>query len=237
MKELIAHFIIESKTMLPDYSHFVKIGGKLGFNEGGAYKDPHTHEKYYIKTGNEDHLRTEHLANQVYEHLGIPTLQPKLVTHKGRVSLASKWRDDLTPIEKYGDPVHRKDLADHLVVGAITMNHDAIGGYDNPPNISYDGKKRIIMHDPGGALGYSGTGMHKNYSDQATEIDSLRNPAYAAGRAFKHLHDQDVKSALRRVLPKFDESHITKLFADSKIENHEDKLATTIARVNYLKGL
>lgn len=237
MKELIDHFANESKAALPDTSHFTRVGEKLGYNEGGVYKNPHTHEKFYIKTGQEDHIRTEHLATKLYEHLGIPTLKPQLVMHNGKVSLASKWREDLEPIKNYGDKSHAKDLADHLVVGAILMNHDAIGGYDNPPNISYDGKKRIIMHDPGGSLGYGGSGIKKTFTDKATEIDSLRNPTYAAGRAFKHLTDPHVKAAKKRVLSKFNESHVAKLFKDSGINDHEEKLATTIARVNYLKGI
>lgn len=227
-------FLLEE---LEDFSHHEKVSNQMGSNPGGVYRDPTSGKKHYIKFyRNEEQAKSEVAASHIYHHLGVDTLNPKLVKHNGKTGVATKWSDDVSRVHPnyHKWPEHDKhQLAKHFVAGVATKNWDAIGLEHD--NVLRHKNGKLINGDLGGSFRFRAQGGHKDFGKDISEHDSLRNPHYPAGEAFGHhvLTKDHIKKAVDDV--HVDEHKIKHIFKKSGLEDHEDHAESVISRLKKLK--
>lgn len=149
-----------------DISKFKRIGGKLGYNEGGVYESA-SGLKFYIKNvKNIAAAKNEELASRIYELIGVRTVGQRVVRDRqGNSYIISQILEDLekfSPIKTNLNPSGnltglQLQLAHHAWLG----NYDVIGNYFD--NIMRDVKAGIqsenpVLIDPGASLFHRGTG-------------------------------------------------------------------------------
>ena len=172
--------------------------GTLGITRGAAFdvEDmadmvqqsaspmPQVGDKYYVKKMNvAERARSEALANDFYELLGIPV--PEVAVGANGTTISSKLVGDTVAFNP-NNPQHVAAAQDGFIADAWTSNWDVIGmGFDN---IQIDSQGRAWRIDAGGALEYRAKGIPKgaNFGDYVGELDSLRNSKInpTAGKVF-----------------------------------------------------
>jgi len=193
MQDIINQFKADSKTQLPDVSHYAHDGNEpLGSNPGGVYTDPHTHQKHYIKMyANPDQARSEVAAAKIYEKLGAKTTKPQLAMHNNQLAVITKWQGDLTPVarEDYSSlsEPQKHDLSNHFHAAVLTKNWDTVGLHFD--NLCKDATGRLCTVDTGGSFNFRAQGGHKDYGHDIGEHKSLRDPTLnpQASHAFSKL--------------------------------------------------
>jgi hypothetical protein len=161
--------------------------GTLGITRGAAFdvEDvadmtqqtasplPGVGDKYYVKKMNiPERARSEALANDFYELLGIPV--PEVAVGADGTTISSKLVGDTVDFDKT-NPDHVKAVQAGFVADAWTANWDVIGySFDN---VQIDSQGRAWRIDAGGALEWRAQGKPKNsmFGDQVGELDSLRD--------------------------------------------------------------
>ena len=213
-------------------------GTQYGSNPGGIHVSP-SGEKHYVKFySNHEQAKAEVATAKVYEHLGVSTLQPKLVNYRGHMGVASKWRDDLKPIhpKEYENPSeHMKgELAKQHVAGVLTKNWDVVGNEFDNLHKAPDGK--IVNVDLGGALHFRAMGGHKEYSPDISERHSYHDPKVNqfSAHAFKSLTNDHLHTAFHGMGDRSD-AHVTGIFAASGLKNPQHYADTFAKRRGLLK--
>lgn len=211
----------------------LKKSDRLGSNEGGVYHDDTTGESHYIKfPRNPDQAKVEVLSAKLQKLMGINTLNPKLKTVDGKLGVATKWRDDLTPIKL--DDVHEMSPEQHHHIGKIfahsvlVKNWDGVGTGVNygQGNISKDKSGKLYGLDPGGSFHYRAQGQNKPYSADITEVKTLRDPTIAPESAHVfntsfHLTPQALSHA-KNAIQGLDPDKVKSAFETSKLDNWQD---------------
>lgn len=163
-----------------------KIGSAKGSNPGGLYEKNGVH--YYLKHyKDKDQALTEVLTANIYECLGIWTLDPEYIEYEGKPSVITVFRDDLTvPAPEF----YSGKLTDYqtksiirMYLGAIlTKNWDIIGlEYDN---VMMDKNGFLYSIDQGGAFTFRARGSRKEYGPDIDDLTSLRYNDGASGAVF-----------------------------------------------------
>ncbi len=221
-----------------DISHWkAQPNTQFGTNPGGIHTSP-TGEKHYVKFyRNPDQAKAEVASAKIYEHLGVKTLEPKLVNYKGHVGVASKWRDDLKDVHpsEFDSPSNhmKTQLAKHYVAGILTKNWDSIGTeYDN---VKKTPSGDLLCVDHGGALHFRAQGAPKAYSRDIGERETFHDPVLnpQSTRAFKSLGDHHVTDAFHSM--SHAHAHIEGIFAASGLPNHKEFADTFKVRHALLK--
>jgi hypothetical protein len=207
-----------------------QTGGKLGYNDGGQFTHKQTGDEFYIKfssSGSAQQVKSEDLANKLYELLGVSTLGTSLVSFQGKTALKSSWDSALTPI-KLDDMPNEPAIMDNFVADAWLANWDVIGPDHN--NTQKSGSK-IIKVDSGGALGFHGAGSAKAFPDEVQELDSMRDPSKAkeAHKVFSHVSEANLIKGAQK-LAKVTDAHIDAIVEASKITGKAKMAATLKAR-------
>ncbi len=243
-------FLQKSQGGVPDISNdAVKIGGKLGSNEGGEYLVNGVH--HYVKTyRNPQQAATEVAAAHVYDKLGVPTLNPHIVRMGDNYGVASKWRSDLRPLgvgssynahtavlpHGYGamSEDQKNQMARHFVAAVVTKNWDAIGlAHDNV--MGTEGGK-LVNVDLGGAMRFRAQGEAKPFGDDIDEYKSLRIPGRPSGDAFNAINDTHIHKAIGQLknLNRDDLVHHFKSVGLAEPEAHADSIMGRAAKLQRM---
>jgi hypothetical protein len=157
---------------------------------------PGAGDKYYVKKMNiPERARSEALANDFYELLGVPV--PEVAVGKDGTTLSSKIVENTTSFNP-NNPDHVKAAQEGFITDAWLANWDVIGqSYDN---IQVDEDGRVWRIDAGGSLEYRAKGTPKgaNFGPYVGEIDSLQNSKLnpTAAKVFGGIsHDELVQQA------------------------------------------
>ena len=185
-----------------------EISGQKGSNAGGLYKDKVTQSLYYVKWGSKhdakgNHLRSEHLANLLYQLAGVPVPATLLIKFGGKTALASEWVKDAEPMTTQQMGAH-PTVRKYFVVDAWLANWDVVGlDTDNIVKGPASSKKgEAYRIDPGGSLLFRAQGKLKPFpADDIPELESMRDSITApqASKVFKGLTDAQLKIGARAV--------------------------------------
>lgn len=231
-----------SQTLLPE--NLGSLGtGKLGTNPGGTYKDSTTGLKYYVKAYADKQgpfpvdsgvaqAQVEHLANKIYQHLGIATAQTELIYMNdfNKICIASRWIDGAqkAPIE---EQAKANDVVRGFVADAYLKNWDVAGmDYENILKDPVTGQ--LIRSDNGGSMMFRAQGSAKEFeNDYLPELDSMRNPKHGAGKIFKGVTDADIKTQAQYLVSTLKEADIDRMVEESGLTGTIREKA-----INGLKG-
>lgn len=177
---------------VPEIKSWKQSGEQLGSNEGGQRTSPEGVKHYYKVAKNPEQARQEVASAKIHEKLGVHTLQPMLIKDNGRLGTATKWNADLvrkTPkeFEKMTEAQARVIMRIHHA-GVVTKNWDTVGlDHDNIMFHKKTGEPHAV--DQGGSFNFRAQGTHKDYTPDADEIHSYRNPDlnYSAHHVFTHI--------------------------------------------------
>lgn len=152
----------------------------MGSNPGGVHQDEAGDHWYVKHSHTDDHAHNEILANRMYEHMGVPTLEPELVRHQKGLGVATRMThlDNFNPHEDSD----RKDVSKHFGAHAFLSNWDAVGLENDNQARTHKGMTTV---DAGGALKYRAQGGPKGgaFGHSVSEWDTLRNPSMNATSA------------------------------------------------------
>ena len=213
-----------------------KVGDKAGSNEGGFFETP-AGVKYYVKVGDETHLREELAAHRLYKAAGIRVPTVQLVQIGDRIGIASKVVD----AKAVGKDVlaKLKDVQNAFVVDAWLANWDVVGL--SLDNIMVSGSKAWRI-DVGGALRFRAQGKPKGslFGSTVSEIQSLRNSNQNAQAAavFEGITNSDLVAQIKKLETRFTDGVIRSIVDSIPDLPNPDALAKVlIARRNHLVKL
>ncbi|HDR9165233.1 TPA: hypothetical protein QDB28_005683 [Burkholderia vietnamiensis] len=178
---------------------WAKTGGQKGSNEGGEFTDP-AGQKWYCKfPASESHTKNELLAAKLYEAAGVEVPVLKLISHNGKVGIASKIIDGVkkdAAVLAAGAP----GVADGFAVDAWLANWDVVGtGFDN---MQIKPSGHAVRLDVGGSLLYRAQGTPKGdkFGEHVGELKTLMDGTneYAA-HAFGKLTPQQIAESAKKV--------------------------------------
>lgn len=217
---------------ISDYTHHA--GTQYGSNPGGLHTSP-SGERHYVKFyKNPEQAQAEVTSARVYEKMGVGTVNPRLVTHSGRLGVASKWRTDLNDVThnhyEHASEGMKHELAKHFVAGVITKNWDTVGAeYDN---LKQHANGKLHCVDLGGSLHFRAQGGPKAFTPDAEEHSTYRNRAInpQAHHAFKSLTNDHLKRAFDEIKASHTDADIHHIFSKSGLPNASHMADTMIAR-------
>jgi 8-oxo-dGTP pyrophosphatase MutT (NUDIX family) len=177
---------------------WTKVGGKLGSNEGGTYKDA-SGQHWYVKTPpTADHAKNEVLTGKLYALAGAKVPETKLVGLGNKVSVASKIVPDAKELGQFShagpNVLAQKDFAADAWLG----NRDSVGTGKNNMVVSGGDLYRI---DHGGGMKYRAMGSTKAFTSDPTEFHTLRDPSINkdAADVFGKMTPQALKASIDKV--------------------------------------
>ena len=197
----------------------------MGSNPGGRYRDA-SGQEWYVKTPDtESHVRNEVLAAELYKAAGVAAPDLKVVSHNGKLSVASKWVNGLS---KAGadELASNAGATSGFGVDAWLANWDAVGmGFDN---LLVDDAGKVVRVDVGGSLLYRAQGAPKggDFGNTVTETSTLTDPSKNPNTAavFGKMSKQDMELAVAKVLAVSD-AKITELCAKYGPGSPDEKVA------------
>lgn len=174
---------------------WTKLKDKLGSNEGGLYD--FGGKQYYVKFyKNVEQAKSEVLAAQVINGLGVKTLQPQLGKIGGRTAVITPWQSVQHIAWQNGavqnlTKEQRVQLAQMYYAAVLTKNWDVLGlDYSNIGML--DGN--LVQLDTGGSFKFRAQGGAKEYGPDIAERDSLMNPTIPSGKVFSELKKIDLEA-------------------------------------------
>lgn len=185
-------------------SDLKQVGGRLGSNPGGQYKNS-AGDKFYVKHAHsEDHARSERLAAELYGLAGSPTLD--YVDVDGGKNVATRWQEPTKKSATAFSPEELRQAQSNFATHAWLANWDAAGlDYDNQAIVS--GKPTTV--DVGGSLEYRAQGGPKGekWGDTVGEWETLRDPSINRQNAkvFGGMTKEQLRSSAERVVSITDE--------------------------------
>jgi hypothetical protein len=214
-----------------DTKSWTKIGGQLGSNPGGKYKDASGQEWYGKQSKSADHAKNEVLASKLYQAAGAPVVDSDLADFDGKLGTATKWQakqGNVNP-ESAED---RAQAAKNFAVHAWLANWDAAGlSFDNQAKIN----GKLTTMDVGGALKYRAQGEEKtNWGASVGEWNTLRDPKISKQNAelFSGMSDEELKASAQAVVNVSDAKIIELVneFGPGDANAKEDMVDTLIKR-------
>ena len=207
-----------------------KVDGAMGYQEGGVFKHQQTGDKFYIKfssSGNDQQVKSEALASQLYELCGIRTLSPSLIDFEGKTAIKSSWDENLEKI-KISDMANEPGIMNSFVIDAWLANWDVVGPQHD--NMQKSGNQ-IVKIDSGGALKFGGAGGAKAFTSDVKELESMRDPdlGKVAHKVFQNITEENLKAGAQ-VLKSVKDSHIDAIVDASQVPDKEGMKATLKAR-------
>jgi hypothetical protein len=154
-----------------DTATMQKVGGQMGSNPAGVYRDENGRRFYVKSLETPAHARNEIIAAKLYQLAGAPTLT--YVSAKEPNQIATEFVElDKKHVSRLGDS-ERRQAQRWLGVHAWTANWDA-AGFDGDNQGVVEGV--VTTLDVGGALEFRAQGDPKGkaFGASVREIDTLR---------------------------------------------------------------
>lgn len=192
-------------------------GTQYGSNQGGIYTHSPSMQKMYVKfPKTEEQSHVEAATSELYNHLGIKTLEPKVQDVNNKLALVTKWDDNVSPMRTASalhkeietpEQAHQLALMHHAAI--ITGNLDIVGlAYDNILKNKSTGA--LVSADQGGAMHYRAQGDIKDFGKSIDrELSGFQNPTYQSGKVFSKLPQKVLKDASANI----------KTLSDDKIDS------------------
>lgn len=183
--------------MFPKDLSSLKVVKQLGGSTGAQLVQDVNGNQYVLKRGtntNNNHVKSEYLANQMYDALGLRVPDYELYDDNGTAVLLSRYIP-MTTAPKMSD---YPNMAKGFIADVVMANWDV---YQND-NCLVDSAGRIIRVDNGGCLDYRARGGAKNYDgDVKKTYDDMRihNPL-----VFSQLSDDDILKQIDDIQSKKD---------------------------------
>jgi len=165
-----------------------------GGSQGGRWFVDKQGRAYFGKTydGDLSRMINEHLVNRIYYAMGVPVAHSILSQYQGKPILLSQ--EVLNAQLANRKNMLETDVLDHFVIDAWLANWDVVGmSYGNVLNI----QGTAVRIDMGGAMFYRAQGELKDFSTSVPELQSLRDPRYAAGTFFSKLTAPEIAGQIR----------------------------------------
>lgn len=183
--------------LFPSDLSTLKVIKRLGGSTGAQLVEDSRGNQYVMKKGSNtsnEHVKSEYLANQLYDLLGLRVPDFELYEENGESVLLSKF----IPMTKMPTAANYDEMAKGFVVDALLANWDV---YQND-NCLIDSAGRVVRVDNGGALEYRAQGSKKNFGKRLTDFDSMLqyNPSVLG-----NLSLQDQVDQINEVLKKRDD--------------------------------
>jgi hypothetical protein len=216
----------------------IKQGHQLGSNDGGVFIDNKTNEKHYVKYyRNPEQAKVEALTGQIYNHIGLKTLNPEYQQHEHKHAIVTKWVDGL---KSFNPDKHLTDLQTAVDVGKayhaaiLTKNWDIVGLEHD--NLMRDNNNVIHAIDHGGAFHFRAQGGHKDYDSGIGEKQSLRNNGHASGDVFDATFKKypAAEHLALDSIQKIDDNHIHQLFSNSGLNDWKQLHDNFVSRKHKL---
>lgn len=218
--------MLSFKEFINESKYTPESGTQMGSNEGGIHTDEKG-KKYYIKYyHNGDQAKSEALAGQIYNHMGIHTVNPKHEVIGGKHAVVTEYNPDLHKMHPHEFEKTTPEQAHHLSkmyhAATLTKNWDIVGLEHD--NIMKHKNGNLHAIDHGGTFEFRARGGHKDYGPDVKENDTLKNNNEASGHVFKSVfkqHPEAEKKGLDSV-SKIDDSHVHSLFKNSGLSNWKE---------------
>lgn len=159
-----------------------QIGPQGGSNPGGVYRGSDGVDRYVKFYADPTQAAGEHLANQIYEKLGLGALKSTLFDVDGKTAYASEMIQGATPISKKIDGKGSMKLAEKALDGfaadVLLANWDAVGL--TLDNLLVAPGNKIIRVDNGGSLlsrARAGRKSQAALNNPAAEWEGFFNPS------------------------------------------------------------
>jgi hypothetical protein len=175
---------------------------RLGSNPGGTYTHSPSGDKYYVKFPYDpEQAHVEVATADLYNAMGIRTLNPKIVNIDGKTGVAAKWQDHVKsfqhPIE-YSYAIKNKDRMHELAkmhhAAILTGNRDIVGmDYTNVMSDQHTGE--LVSADQGGSMHFRAQGAKKPFEGEIGDVDSFQNPRFESGQVFSQVPYVSLKAA------------------------------------------
>jgi len=170
-----------------DVLNFEVVGGQLGANAGGTYKDSDGNLYYVKEQQSLTHAENEILAFELYKELGVNVAQMQIGsgTLNGNIYTVSKFiSGDGSTLKKYREDEQVLDkVRSDFAIDAWLANGDAVG--HKYANIVVDQDGTPFRIDAGGALLFIGPGHPKGteFGGTVAELDDMLNIELSEGSA------------------------------------------------------
>lgn len=182
---------------------FTKTDRAAGGSQGGAWYRDESGQQWFGKrySGSADRMENEHVANQIYRIMGVDVPETKIVEVDGKRTLMSK--EIQGRLAGQAGDLHGTNIGDGFVVDAWLSNNDVAGlSFDNLI-VSGDKAHRI---DNGGALAFRAQGELRKFAAPVHDLESMRDPKFSSGQAFKHLSKEEVDRQLVQFADNYEHS-------------------------------
>lgn len=173
--------------LFPQDLSSLKVVKNLGGSTGAKLVEDSRGNQYVMKRGSNtsnDHIKSEYLANQLYDILGQKVPDYELYDDNGESVLLSKY----IPLTHTPSSKDYDEMAKGFVADALLANWDV---YQND-NCLIDSAGRVIRVDNGSALNYRAQGGNKTFGSKVTDFDSMQkyNPSVVANLTIQDYIDQ-----------------------------------------------
>lgn len=186
-----------------------KVAEASGSNPGGVYEGSDGVQRYVKFYADKTQAAGEHLANKIYEKLGLGALKSQLFEHEGKTAYASEMLPKAKRIGENLDAKTAKKALEGFAADVLVANWDAAGLYLDNMVIVPGG--RVVRVDNGAALlsRAQGTRKPQHALDNPTEWESFFkpgvNPAYTRlAEAAGVSKPEDMADSIIKVIDKID---------------------------------
>ncbi len=170
-------------------------GTRYGSNPGGLHIHEPTGEQYYVKyPKSPEQAHVEAATADLYNALGIRTLNPEVKQIGGKTALVTKWDDNLNSLQNakdYHNEIKNSDREKELALmhhaAIMTANRDIVGmDYTNVMKDKNTGQ--LVSADQGGSMHYRAQGAPKDFDADISDVHSFQNPRYESGSVFSKVN-------------------------------------------------
>lgn len=225
--------VMEDTTLFPGMLNEVKLlNAKLGGSTGAKLVEANG-KKYVFKEGNNaPHVVAEYFANKAYRAMGVDVPEVKLYNKTTSAAIKGKTQGVSAEAQGVSHPVQlstfvegaeslnsywnkasidqkqelKEKIRRHFVLDVLLGNRDVIGSSLDNVLVTKDGTP--IRIDNGSSFEFRAQGGIKagGFSDDATEIDAMRNKAMNANSSkfFKDITDKEIIWQVQEIEQKFD---------------------------------
>ena len=212
-------------SMFPKDLSTLKVVKSLGGSTGAKLVEDVNGNQYVMKKGsntNSDHVKSEYMANQLYNALGVRTPDYELYDDNGEAVLLSRY----IPMTKVPSVSDYDKMAKGFIVDTLLANWDV---YKND-NCLVDSAGRIIRVDNGGSLHFRAQGGSKTFDSDVYK--SYKGMILNNSAVFQKLSDDDILAQITEVRKRKND------IVNFLKESGDDKLAVIIEkRIDNLKRI
>jgi hypothetical protein len=199
---------------------------QYGSNKGGIHIHEPTGQKFYVKfPKSNEQAKVEAATADIYNALGIRTLNPHTEDINNRTAVVTPWQDNLKSFESareyhsaIKDPAREHELALMHHAAIMTGNRDVIGmDYTNVMQDKATGQ--LVSADQGGSMHYRAQGAPKEFAADISDVRSFQNPMYQSGEVFSKVNP-DVLKASAQKLKSLDDTTIDSIMDKHGLSQH-----------------